>query len=765
LFSAGLAFGKLLMESLMQQPSLARTCLAVGLAVLPTVAVAQVNGGFENGDLSSWSAPDGGVDVLQVTDFSPSVAVPEGSWFALLSTGPGGQGRPTGDIDANGRTEFDITTLQRTFTVGAGGTVSFEWAFLTSEQFEAAAYDDVFEVLIDDTPVLQRSVNKPGGDSPFPDTPTYDATGRIVNSTGDTDNSTFDNGTSGFSSFQIAIPTAGTYTITFRIADQTDSAFDSGLLIDDFVVGPPGSGISQITTTPRQALVESKAGGFTVRFVDNRNVRTAPDGTVQLFESTANLTGDNPSGHLQVFTWDGASFTRLTDMTDGTVSGGSAAASSRWVAYAATDDPLGTNPDLNLEVFRYDLVGAQWRQITFTTGCSNTLPSISDDGSRILFTTDCTNLVAGFNGDGNSEIAVWDVSLGLGGLETTGCSSGETELADDGSLGVFRSNCNPSGANADGNDEVFSWAPFAGSPSQITATSGAPNAAPSVSADGDIVAFLSQADLTGGNGDGSMEIFAWNGSSFEQLTDGTALDSQWAARVDASGGFIAGLALPLSTGQFEVFYVSRPGGTAVPVASGDVGWPDVALDGGQPALFFEGGEDLVGDNADGNTEIFRSTAVFSPPVDQCSAPFVTIPDNDNSGVSDDIIVSPGLSISDLNISLDISHTYVNDLVVTLEHVETGTTITLIDRITRDNGSACFRNDIDAILDDDGARDVGTECPNQTPTVLSPPSFIPEEALSTFDGESTSGTWRLTVSDRVSADVGTLNEWCVDFEAN
>jgi hypothetical protein len=746
------------MESLMHHPLILHILLATTVAIWPTAAGAQANGGFEDGDLTNWSAPDGGVEVLQASDFSPAVGVPEGSFFALLSTGPGAQGRPSGEFDGNGLSENDITTLERTFTVGAGGRVSFRWAFLTSEQFEASPYDDVFEVAIDGIPILQRSVNKPGGDSPFPDTPTYDGTGYSVVSGGVTTGSTFNNGTSGFSSFEIAMPTTGTYTITFRIADQTDSAFDSGLLIDDFVVGPPGSGISQITTTDPDVQVEAKGGGFVARFVQNTNVATAPDGTVQVLLSTADLSGDNPSGELQVFAWDGATFTRLTDMTDGSASRGSASSSSRWVAYAASDNPLGTNGDLNQEIFRVDLVNGVWLQITDTTNCTNGQPSIANGGTRILFTTDCTDLFGGFNADGNSEIAVWDASNGLDALETSGCSSADPELSDDGSLGVYSSDC-------DGNDEIYSWIPFTGTISQIT-TTGAPavNISPSVSGDGGVVAFLSVADFTGGNADGSYEVFAWNGASFEQLTDGTVLQNHLAARVDSSGGFVAAMLFD-AVGGNSVFYVPRPGGTAVPVASGAVGWPDIALDGGQPALFFEGGADLVGDNADGNTEVFRSTAVFSPPVDQCSAPFVTIPDNNNSGVSDDIVVSPGLSISDLNISLDISHTYVNDLVVTLEHVETGTTITLIDRITRDNGSACPRNNIDAILDDEGARDVGTECPNQTPTVLSPPSFIPEEALSAFDGESTSGTWRLTVSDRVSADVGSLNEWCVDFEAN
>lgn len=741
--------------------------IGIALLMAPVAGRAQANGGFEDGTLNDWLAPDGGVEVLQADDFVPSIPVPEGSYFALVSTGPDDQSRPSGEIDGNGISEFDITTLRRSFTVGAGATVSFRWAFLTSEQFEAATFDDVLSVTIDGVAVLERSVNKPGGDSPFPDSPGYDGQPYSVSSSGATDGSAFDNGTSGFSTFLLTMPDAGTYTLEIRVADQGDAGFDTGVLIDDFVVGPPGSGISQITDTASQAFVEAKGGGLVGRFVQNNDVATAPDGTVQVFASSANLSGDNPGGEIQVFAWDGAAFTRLTAMTSGSASPGAASASSRWVTYAATDDPLGTNGDLNQEVFRYDLVNRQWRQITDTTSCTSQQPTVSDDGARIAFLTECADAGAGFNPDGNLEVAVWDEVLGFSGVETSGCSSGEPELADDGSLVVYTSTCDPTGGNGDGNSEVFAWNPFGGSPAQLTATGAAVvNHSPSVSADGGEIAFVSDGDFAGDNADGSYEVFVFNGSAYEQATDGSATVAQFVARIDPTGQFVGGMAVDLLGGDSELFYVARPGGTPVSVISGEVGFPDIAFADGQPLLVFEASEDLVGDNADGNTEIFRSTAVFSPPVNQCSSPMAAIPNGSPSGVWDDIVVTPGRTIADLDISLVIDHNYVNDLVVELEHLETGTAVVLIDRITRDSGGPCFLYDIDAVLDDEGARDVGTECPWQIPVVLSPPSFTPEEPLATFDGESTAGTWRLTAADvRNNSRSGTLLQWCVDFETN
>ena len=40
------------------------------------------------------------------------------------------------------------------------------------------------------------------------------------------------------------------------------------------------------------------------------------------------------------------------------------------------------------------------------------------------------------------------------------------------------------------------------------------------------------------------------------------------------------------------------------------------------------------------------------------------------------------------------------------------------------------------------------------------SFIPQEALSQFDGENLSGIWTLEITDAASADSGTLNGWSI-----
>ena len=62
------------------------------------------------------------------------------------------------------------------------------------------------------------------------------------------------------------------------------------------------------------------------------------------------------------------------------------------------------------------------------------------------------------------------------------------------------------------------------------------------------------------------------------------------------------------------------------------------------------------------------------------------------------------TIADLNLKLDIAHTWVGDVSVVLEHVDTGTSVTVIDRPgfpASTNG--CSRDNIVATLDDDLGR--------------------------------------------------------------
>jgi subtilisin-like proprotein convertase family protein len=104
-------------------------------------------------------------------------------------------------------------------------------------------------------------------------------------------------------------------------------------------------------------------------------------------------------------------------------------------------------------------------------------------------------------------------------------------------------------------------------------------------------------------------------------------------------------------------------------------------------------------------------------------------------------------IGDVDVNLNITHTWVADLTITLEHA--GVTVTLWD-------SACGSADnIVATANDDGG------APSCGPTTG---EFAPVDAggspLSAFNGLDWNGDWTLTVADTVGGDDGTLIDWAV-----
>jgi len=162
-------------------------------------------------------------------------------------------------------------------------------------------------------------------------------------------------------------------------------------------------------------------------------------------------------------------------------------------------------------------------------------------------------------------------------------------------------------------------------------------------------------------------------------------------------------------------------------------------------------------------EVPLTLTVSDPPppsTNYCSAPGVSIPDNNPAGVNDTISVAPGGNIVDMNVAITATHTWVGDLIFTLTHVDSGTSVTLIDRPGVPAGTfGCNNNDLTGIADDSGnIADIENHCAGTTPWIND--SFVPMEPLAGFNGEDLSGEWTLNVSDNVGADTGTLAEWCL-----
>ncbi len=145
-----------------------------------------------------------------------------------------------------------------------------------------------------------------------------------------------------------------------------------------------------------------------------------------------------------------------------------------------------------------------------------------------------------------------------------------------------------------------------------------------------------------------------------------------------------------------------------------------------------------------------------------TTPGTAIPDSNPAGLTTTLDITDDFNITDLDVDLDISHTWVGDIIVTLTAPDGTTSATIVDRpgAPATGTFGCSGNDILATLDDEAATAVEDECGGGVPTIAG--SFIPNEALSVFDGISTLGTWTLNVSDNGGGDTGTLNAWSLNY---
>ena len=133
-----------------------------------------------------------------------------------------------------------------------------------------------------------------------------------------------------------------------------------------------------------------------------------------------------------------------------------------------------------------------------------------------------------------------------------------------------------------------------------------------------------------------------------------------------------------------------------------------------------------------------------------------IPDNVPTGLTSDFTVGEDLTITDLDVYVEIQHTYVGDLRIQLRS-PVGTLVTLLDRPgVPTSNFGCSNDDLAITFDDESLTQLEDLCPGSNPWFSG--TAQPTESLSVLDGESTQGTWSLIVSDNAGADTGTLIDW-------
>ena len=248
------------------------------------------------------------------------------------------------------------------------------------------------------------------------------------------------------------------------------------------------------------------------------------DGSLLAFASTADLSGQNGAGLLEIFLYDG-SFTQVTDSSSAAVGSSNPAISAdgSTLVFISDADIAGLNPNNATEAFIYDIGGQTFTMISgnLPRGVDPTVDAVAidGDGDQIAYTRGTTT----------QQLYLYDRN----GPSTNQLDSGNvTGIAIDASgtrLAVL-SNSDHNGTNADGNTEVFRY--VTGTWTQITTSTGAGATQVALSGLGGRLAFVSDADPVGGNGDASQELFLYDPATMitKQLSD-------------ANGDGFAGLAL------------------------------------------------------------------------------------------------------------------------------------------------------------------------------------------------------------------------------
>ncbi len=141
----------------------------------------------------------------------------------------------------------------------------------------------------------------------------------------------------------------------------------------------------------------------------------------------------------------------------------------------------------------------------------------------------------------------------------------------------------------------------------------------------------------------------------------------------------------------------------------------------------------------------------------CFSGTAPIPDNNMTGITNVLNGSAG-TLTDLNVRLEATHSWVGDLKMTLTHG--ATTVAVMDRPgSPASTNGCSANDVAVTADDEGVD--GTI---EAACAAAPPAVggvrTPNAALTGFDGQDFAGTWTLNVSDNAGADLGNLTRWCL-----
>lgn len=163
------------------------------------------------------------------------------------------------------------------------------------------------------------------------------------------------------------------------------------------------------------------------------------------------------------------------------------------------------------------------------------------------------------------------------------------------------------------------------------------------------------------------------------------------------------------------------------------------------------------------------TVAAQAAVTRTASPAAAIPDdsctvlngNGDGGTTSTITFTETGTISDVNVGVEIAHTWRSDVQLGLGYSVGGGPIQLIDDVGAGN------DNIFATFDSDAGATCATACAAAGPcsNAGTAQTCSPAASLNGFDGQTSPGTWTLSACDDSSAISGTVTTWSVTLDGS
>ncbi len=282
----------------------------------------------------------------------------------------------------------------------------------------------------------------------------------------------------------------------------------------------------------------------------SRNPVLSPDGSCVVFESSSNLTGQNPNNNFQIFHYDIES-KKLTQITPGNIDGQNDTADVNndcsKIAFLSTADITGGNSNNENQLLLFDVNTSTFQQLTNIDDGKNIFsPSIDGAGGIITFQSDSD--INGGNGDLSSEIYFVTPANGIITQVTDSLENSRDPFINlNGTIIGFESSADINGTNPNKNQEIYTFNIGSSTFIPITMEDNGNSFDPSLNSTGTIISFESTSNINGGNPGNAREIYFYDTGVITQVTF-TGLENQ-NPFVNANGNIIVFQSPANLTGQ------------------------------------------------------------------------------------------------------------------------------------------------------------------------------------------------------------------------